>query len=39
LKYDYPPDQEPAATQLILKQAEVIAGDGVEAESEMVETW
>jgi type I restriction enzyme R subunit len=30
LKYDYPPDQEPAATQLILEQAEVIAADAGE---------
>ena len=27
LKYGYPPDQEPAATQLVLEQAEVIAGE------------
>ena len=27
LKYGYPPDSEPAATQLVLDQAEVIAGD------------
>ena len=27
LKYGYPPDEEPAATQLVLEQAEVIAGD------------
>jgi type I restriction enzyme R subunit len=27
LKYGYPPDQEPAATQLVLDQAEVIAGE------------
>ena len=25
LKHGYPPDQEPAATELIIKQAEVIA--------------
>jgi type I restriction enzyme R subunit len=30
LKYGYPPDQEPAATQLILEQAEVIAGEDAE---------
>jgi type I restriction enzyme R subunit len=28
LKYGYPPDLEPAATQLVLEQAEVIAGEG-----------
>ncbi len=27
LKYGYPPDSEPAATQLVLAQAEVIAGE------------
>ena len=27
LRYGYPPDQEPAATQLVLEQAEVIASD------------
>ncbi len=27
LKYGYPPDSEPAATQLVLDQAEVIAGE------------
>ena len=27
LRYGYPPDQEPAATQLVLEQAEVIAAD------------
>ena len=27
LKYGYPPDQEPAATQLVLEQAEVIAAE------------
>ena len=27
LKYGYPPDQEPTATQLVLEQAEVIAGE------------
>ena len=27
LKYGYPPDQEPAATQLVLEQAAVIAGE------------
>ena len=26
LRYGYPPDQEPAATQLVLEQAEVLAG-------------
>jgi hypothetical protein len=26
LRYGYPPDQEPAATALVLEQAEVIAG-------------
>lgn len=30
LKYGYPPDQEAAATQLVLDQAEVIAGEGEE---------
>jgi type I restriction enzyme R subunit len=27
LKYGYPPDEEPAATKLVLEQAEVIAGE------------
>jgi type I restriction enzyme R subunit len=27
LRYGYPPDREPAATQLVLEQAEAIAGD------------
>ncbi|GAA1885607.1 type I restriction endonuclease subunit R [Lapillicoccus jejuensis] len=27
LRYGYPPDQEPAATQLVLEQAEVLAGE------------
>ncbi len=30
LKYGYPPDQEAAATQLVLDQAEVIAGEDAE---------